>query len=39
MAVEKWLLKADSSFYERGVQDLVQWWGKFVQGGGEYVKK
>jgi hypothetical protein len=26
VAVKKWLLKADSNFYQRVMQALVQWW-------------
>jgi hypothetical protein len=39
VAVKKWLSEADSNFYKRRMQPLVQRWRKCVQGGGEYVEK
>jgi hypothetical protein len=38
VAVKKWLMKADSFFYERRMQPLVPWWRKCIQTGGEYVE-
>jgi ADP-ribosylglycohydrolase len=38
LAINKWLLEADSNFYERGMQAFIQQWRKCVQSG-EYMEK
>lgn len=39
VAVKKWLLKADSNFYETGMKALVHRRRKFLKSHGKYVDK